>query len=190
MGCVIWRKHLAETSSQPTSPSPSGLSRESHRKYGSTLADSAATSLPGLSHRHAHMLNMTTRADMSVVRRTSTFPVQSSCMNAIAYGGGSGYAIWRGEILLRAGAAPSATEVPRTRYWVLSRRGTVEISAIIARDNVTSEREVERQRQCGSTERTIAPCAPKFTRRYGCPLGRRIRTGEARRGAVHGEFHS
>ncbi|KAI7775975.1 hypothetical protein LA080_006047 [Diaporthe eres] len=82
---------------------------------------------------------MTTRADTSVVRRTPTSPMQSSCMNAIAYGGGFGYAIWRGEILLRAGAAPSATEIPRTRYWVLSRRGTVEISAIIARDSVTSE---------------------------------------------------
>lgn len=49
---------------------------------------------------------MTTHADMSVVRRMLTCYVHSSCMNAIAYGGGSGYAIWRGEILLRAGAAP------------------------------------------------------------------------------------
>jgi hypothetical protein len=42
----------------------------------------------------ADMLNMTTRADLSVVDGMATCQVQSSCMNAIAYGGGSGYATW------------------------------------------------------------------------------------------------
>lgn len=97
---------------------------------------------------------MTTRADMSVVRRMLTCYVQSSCMNAIAYGGGSGYAIWRGEILLRAGAAPSATVIPRTRYWMLSRRGTVETRPIMAPSGVTKgDRAAAAVRELGAIHR-------------------------------------
>lgn len=91
-------------------------------------------------------------------------------------------------------ASPGATEIPHTRYWadwMLSRRGTVEFSG----DHSTGQTSrVQRSREpaamTGARNGHIEPCAPKFTRRYGPPLGRRIRTGEARRDAVHGEFHS
>lgn len=147
-------KHQAETS-QPLSCVAPNLSRVPIQIPH--LADSAVAHLPGA--LVTDVSNMTTRADMSVCRPRNC---PHSCAvilheRLIAYGGGSGYAIWRREILLRAGAAPQVSRRSRChgtgcfRDVVQSR-----LRRSTATENV--RRRIERPRLRGSSKRTSYSC--------------------------------